>query len=186
MSRRGSANSRLRRVRRLRRARSGATSVEFALLLPIILALSVGLVELGLIVFDYHRAGEAMRRAARMFEIGSALTSYASLPVECPGGSSCDGARINAVIEALKAGNFLPEPDNFSAANLKVSYALSGLDEPEKPFVTPVVTVSIVGIEHKFAVLTGLMNLLPADTGFPESFTFPPFTTTRIAAGEFK
>ncbi len=151
-----------------------------------ILALSLGLVELGLIVFDYHRAGEAMRRAARMFEIGAALNSYANLPVDCPGGSSCNGARINEVIDALKASNLLPDPETFTAANLNVRYAVSGIDDPDKPFITPVVTVAIVGIEHEFAVLAGLVKLFPEGASFPTSFTYPPFTTTRTAAGEFK
>ena len=48
------------------RCRRGTVAVEFSILLPILLVASIGALELALIIFDFHRASEAIRRGARM------------------------------------------------------------------------------------------------------------------------
>ena len=95
---------RTRRVVPFRLARDGATAIEFAFILPALVVFTVGLIEMALILFDYHRAGEATRQAVRAFEIGPAITSFANLPRTCDKdtSASCDAARIDAVIDGIK------------------------------------------------------------------------------------
>ena len=53
-------------LRALRRCRDGAVAIEFAIVLPALLILSLAGLEFALIMFDYHNAGEATRRGARV------------------------------------------------------------------------------------------------------------------------
>ncbi len=152
------------------RGRRGAVAVEFAFILPVLLVLTMGLIEVSLLVFDYHRAGEAMRQAVRAIEIGPAITSYAILPVSCPGGGVCDVARFNAVLADIQA--VIPD---FGPDNLQITYSASGLDDAATPgVVTPFVTVSVVNLQHDLLILNSLVP------GLPASITFPPFSTTRL------
>ena len=163
-------DDRARRVAAFRCASDGATAVEFAFILPIVIVLTFGLIELALILFDYHRAGEAMRKAVRAFEIGPAITSFATLPVTCPGGAACDAARINAVIADINVS--LPQ---LNSENLQITYKDSGLDvTATDDVVTPVITVSIVNLQHDYLILSSIVP------GVPDSFTFPAFSTSRV------
>ena len=148
-------------------ARDGATAVEFAFILPILFVFTLGIIEMALIFFDYHRAGEAMRAAVRAFEIDPAITSYANLPMTCPGGADCDAGRINTVIADIQAT--FPQ---LAAANLKIDYTDSNIGIPGVD--TPLITVSIVNLQHDFLLLS---TLIP---GVPDSFPFSDFSTTRM------
>lgn len=160
------------RWRRFGAARGGATAVEFALVFPIVVVLTLGTFELGLAVFEFHRAGEAMRGLARAFEIDPPITSYADLPVTCPGSAACDGARISAAVTSVRA--ILPD---FTASNLQIVYRASGLDDASTPgVVTPTVTVSAVGLRYQYMVLR---RLVP---GIGDSLTLPSFATTRVVS----
>ena len=98
-------DDRTRRRTRFFLARDGATAVEFAYILPVLVVISLGLIEVSLIMFDYHRAGEAMRMAARAFVVDPAATSYtlADLPFACPGDATCDTTRFDAVLAEIQA-----------------------------------------------------------------------------------
>ena len=170
-------DDRTRRPARFLFSRDGATAVEFAYIMPVLVVLTLGLIEVALIVFDYHRAGEAMRAAVRAFEIGAAVTSYtaADLPIACPGNAACDTARIDAVITQIQAT--FPE---ISATNLQVDYVASGLDvDAAASVVNPVITVSIVGLQHNFFILS---TLVP---GIPDNFTLPTFTSSRVVQSDY-
>ena len=165
-----------RRLAPFRAARDGATAIEFAFIFPILAVLTLGVLELALIVFDYHRAGEAMRSAVRAFEIDPAVTSFATLPMTCPGGAACDATRINAVIADINGT--LPQ---VGLANLQITYDQSGLDVAATPgVVTPVITVSIIDLQHDFFILSAIVP------GIPASFTFPAFSTSRVVQSVVK
>ncbi|HKH96080.1 MAG TPA: TadE family protein, partial [Beijerinckiaceae bacterium] len=48
----------------------GATAVEFALVAPVLVALTMSIIEFGLIIFTYTTAGNASRDVARRIATG--------------------------------------------------------------------------------------------------------------------
>jgi hypothetical protein len=121
--------------------------------------------------YEYHRLGEAARGAARVVEtdaVGLFVDCIPPLPINCPGGTGCDQLTGKAV-ESIKA--LVPE---FAPGNLKVVYDRSLVDV-DAATVTPTVTVNLVDLKYKFL----LANVF---FGLETSFTFPPFSTTRVAA----
>ncbi len=58
-----------RQIRSLRRSRDGNAAVEFALILPVLLALVFGCLEFGMIAYTYNATGSVARDAARQLAI---------------------------------------------------------------------------------------------------------------------
>jgi hypothetical protein len=56
-------------VRRMRRSETGATSVEFAIIGMLLIALTLGTFELGRVTFTYHRLTHAVGGLARLLEM---------------------------------------------------------------------------------------------------------------------
>ena len=56
----------------------GATAVEFALVAPVLVALTMSIIEFGLIIFTYTTAGNASRDVARRIATGRIAASAAS------------------------------------------------------------------------------------------------------------
>jgi Flp pilus assembly protein TadG len=56
----------------------GATAVEFALVAPVLVALTMSIIEFGLIIFTYTTAGNASRDVARRIATGRLAASAAS------------------------------------------------------------------------------------------------------------
>ncbi len=73
MSRHTSATERGRLLRRFTRRDDGAVAIEFAFIVPALVLFTIGILEFGLILFDFHRAGEATRRASRLALIQTPL-----------------------------------------------------------------------------------------------------------------
>jgi Flp pilus assembly protein TadG len=67
-----------RRLLRLRRDDEGTTAVEFALIAPVLVALMMGMIEFGLIIFTYTTAGVATRDVARRIATSRIPASSAS------------------------------------------------------------------------------------------------------------
>jgi hypothetical protein len=159
------------------RASGGATAVEFALALPVLLALTLGALECGLMVFEIHRAGEAIRILARDFEIDPPLMSFAHLPATCPDDGDCDDGRIDEAVQSVHA--LLP---NFAKSNLRIEYRASGLDNDTVTpgIVTPTLTVSLVGRQYRFLVLRSVVP------GLADAMTLPPLSTTRVVSSRLR
>jgi hypothetical protein len=159
--------------------------VSFAFVLPLLVALSLAILEFTVIMFDYHRASEATRRGARLATIlvpaGDLSGLTAGTPVTCGAGGgalSCGGAGIqsqasfDAVIARMQ--EILPA---ISAANVEVSYSLSGIGDASTPGgVLPLVTVSLTNLQYQFIVLSAV-------PGMPDAITYLPFTTSYLAGG---
>lgn len=182
MTRPTSASDPRRALRRLWRDRRGVEAVEFALVAPVLLVMTIGTLELGLAMFEFHRAGEATRRGARLAVIEEPIASLDGLK---SGTASCEGSGssvtcANADVE--ETGSFTVIYDgmldmlpNLERANVRVTYAASTVAGDETPgLITPLVTVSIIGYEHAWF-------LLGAIPGIGETITFPPFATTLLA-----
>ena len=171
--------------RRLGADRRGESLIGFALVAPILMLLSLGILEFSLVVFDYHRAGEATRRAARLasistpvadvsgFAAGSTIQcSSAGGAVSCGGIDAADPAAFYAIIAEMRA--ILP---SIAPENLEVVYSDSGIGDPTTPGgIIPLVTVRLVGLDHPFLFLCGF-------PGIPSGVTFPPFLTNQLGTG---
>ena len=164
----------------------GAVAIEFAFILPLLLAFTVGVLEFGIILFDYQRAGEATRRGVRELVINPPLAALDTLlndgSVVCIGSGasvSCTGGAVDG--EAATTFSALVENmrDIFSsiaAQNVSVVYNASGVDDPANTgMITPTVTLSLTGLQYEFFIL----QIVP---GIPTGFEFPPFATTRLTS----
>ena len=187
MSKHTSATERGRFLRRFIRRDDGAVAIEFAFIFPALIVFTIGILEFGLILFDFHRASEATRRAGRLAIIQDSLGSMDSLR---SAGFSCtatsgpvvtcsvtaDGdanANFGTMLDAMQA----VFPD-ILATNVQVSYVASGIDDVDnEEVVTALVTVSLTGVTHSFVAL----GIIP---GVPSSMTFPAFSTTVLRATE--
>lgn len=169
------------------RDRGGATAVEFAFIaLPLVIISSV-LLELAIILFDYHTATEATRRGIRtaltnaqpVADIDDLLTSSNIVctgtvnGVQCTGGDLESASAFDAIVVSMQ--QIMPV---IGSDNVVVTYSPSRLDAPPNPgdiiaILTPLVTVSVVGLQHQFLL-------------FPDAltFTFPSFSTSRVAPSE--
>ena len=188
MSKHTSAAERSRFLRRFARRDDGAVAIEFAFLVPALIIFTVGILEFGLILFDYHRASEATRRASRLAIIQDPLGSMDSLrstsfsctansggTVACTGTTVATGAstRFAAMITAMQAVF-----SDIGNTNVQVGYVASGTDAAANPeVVTALVTVNLTGVTHSFVVL----DIVP---GVPSSMTLPAFSTSALRATE--
>lgn len=186
MNRHTSAARRRGILRRFTRSTGGTAAIEFAFILPIVLLLTVGLLEFAVVLFDYHRAGEATRRAIRQALINppiATLDNIATTDIVCDGGGSivCTGGTVESTADAtfstiLSAMQAI-FPD-IQSANVRITYSASGLDGPLTPgIVTPIVTISVRNLTHAYIVL----GIIP---GMPSSMTFPSFTTSALGPSE--
>lgn len=175
-------DGRPRRVGGWFRGDGGSALISFAFAVPILLGLGCATLEFGLVAFDYHRAGEAARRGARLAAImlpvadTSGLTAGSSITcdsdgttVTCNGTSALRPATFDAVLTAMR--NIFPD---LTAANVEIEYAASGIGTAGTPAgVLPMVTVQLRNVEHSYLMLT----FVP---GMPSKLLFPTFTTTQI------
>ena len=65
-------------IRHFAKRDEGATAVEFALIAPVLIALTMSIIEFGLIIFTYTTAGSASRDVARRIATGRIAASAAS------------------------------------------------------------------------------------------------------------
>lgn len=173
--------------RRLLREEEGAFQIEFALTMPILMLLSLGLLEFSLVAFDFQRAAEASRRAVRFVIIGNNIPNTARLLEDPPpiitctssGGTvSCQNASPSADAD-YRFQKMLAEMQEVLPAikeeNVRVTYEsadVGGADQAGG--IIPLVTIEIVGLQHEF--LTG--HVLGIN-----SMTYPPFTTSVLGSG---
>ena len=172
-------------LRRIAGDERGDAILSIGILLPLLVALTFGILEFSLVMFDFHRAGEAVRRAARMAAIGTAITDVGGLgagtsvtcsatggTVSCSGGTA-DQAVFDAILASMQ--EVLPA---IGADNVEIEYSHSGIGDATTPGgILPLISVRLLGLEHSFLVL----HAVPGIAG---SFTYPPFTTSYLAGGQ--
>ncbi len=161
--------------------RRGATAMEFAMILPLLLLLTLGAFEGGMILFDYHKVSEATRRGLRAALVQDPIIDLGELsntPVPCSGsgGVSCNGvtvdnaASFDAIVDAMRQ-----VAENLTADNVVVTYTDSGLDiSGTGETITPLITVEVTGLTYRFVAL----HFLP---GIPDQLVLPGFDTTRLS-----
>lgn len=162
----------------------GESLLSFAMLLPLLIAISLGVLEFSLLMFDFHRAGEATRRVARLAALGAPVADVRNLSgaavIACTGSGAsvtCSGAAgsASAFQDLLTSAQaILPA---IQSGNLRVEYRASGLGDAQTPGgILPLVTVKLMNLDHKF--------VMPTVLGLPNSLTFPPFTSSMLAGGQ--
>ncbi len=171
-----------RLIRRFRRSKGGTAAIEFAFIMPLLAALTFGLIETAMAMLEFNRAGEATRRAMRAAIINDPIGTLDNLTtsdvvcsssgggVTCTGGSVAAAATFTAIVASMQV--ILP---TIQAGNVRVTYRISGIDDAATPgVVTPTVSISVVGLTHTFLVIG-------AFPGMPSEITFPAFTTSALA-----
>jgi len=165
------------------RAESGETIVTFAVLLPVLVALSLAIVEFSLLLLDYNRASEATRRAARVAAMEAPianLSTVATGDVVCMsagGSATCSGGALEAtatfddIVAAMQA--VLPA---IQPTNVQVVYSDSGIGAVQSGGIKPFVSVNLVNLQRSFM----FVHLF---TPVPAQMTYPEFSTTQMVAG---
>ncbi len=174
----------------------GAYLIEFAITMPVLILLSLGLLEFSLVSFEFQKASEATRRAARFLIIGNDIPNTANLldvesavMITCTstgGEVSCDNASPTGT---QSGGTYPTANENFQAmfdqmvaikTDLKeehvvVTYESTKVGDVDNAGgVIPMVTVTITGLEHTF--VTGEV------LGF-KTMPFPDFKTSILGSG---
>lgn len=181
-------------MRFLREAR-GAYQIEFAITFPVLILLSVGLLEFSLIAFDYQRAAEAARRGVRYAIVNDSVPNTASLlnsppsviqctstggTVSCTGGTPYDDPDTTGVVEANERFQaMLAEMQAIyppiQEENLRLTYEATDIGDPDDAGgIIPLVTVEIVGVVHEFTT-GGLIGVT--------TITLPDFKTSVLGSG---
>ena len=131
----------MKQVKRFDSSERGATLVEFALAVTVLLTSMFGVVEFGRALWTHNALTDAARRGAR----------YATLH------TPADVANVkNVVVYGDEAGGTQPVVPNLSAANVTVTYTDIGVNKGT-------VSVGITGYQFQFVVpLIGTTINMPA------------------------
>ena len=166
--------------------RNGATMVDFAFLLPVMLVFTFGIIDLTLFLFDYHRAGEATRQGTRTATIAPTIINVDDLTpgakatctssggaVSCGGYATPDSASFARVLTQMQ---FI-QP-YVAENNVVIDYELSDVGDPTTPGgALPLVTVSLVNMPFDLT----MMKALPL---MPTTFQMPTFSITFLGNGK--
>lgn len=168
------------------RDRRGSVAVSFAVFVPLIAVISIAILEFASASLDYHRAGEATRRGARLAAILPPVADLSFLQpdteVVCTATGdvpACDGAVLetpgtfDAVIASMSA--MLPA---IASENVEIVYSPSGLGDAATPGgILPLAQINLSGVGHSYAVLDSLVPGVAGD------LMLPAFSTTSLAGG---
>lgn len=181
------AIKRLGRLRLLFADCGGESLIGFGFLLPLLLLVSFGAAEMALVAFDFHRAGEATRRAARIaviadpvidvdgFTTGATSTCTGSgtgTGVTCTGMAAASPATFEQIVADMQS--VMPA---IQAQNIQLVYSDSGLGDATTPGgIIPLVTVRLINLQRPFLLLSGI-------PGMPDQYSLPDFETSQMGAG---
>ncbi|SCA55721.1 exported hypothetical protein [Candidatus Terasakiella magnetica] len=164
----------------------GVVLPSLGLFLPLLMLMSFAAIEVSLIVFEWHRTGEATRRAARYMAIEEPVADLSSFvrgsSVVCQGSSAggvnCSsgaGANISAYGEMVAQMQAIQPA--IQSEHISITYSDSGLGEATTPGgILPMVSVRVENLQKPLVVIGGFM-------GMPDVFTYPAFMTNQIANG---
>ncbi len=193
-------------LRRLRADQSGATLVEFAIVLPIFLLIFFALIDFGRLAFHYVTAEKSMQVAARIAAVRPAAcagvpqthqrgpvllgvapprfgTSCRSGANVCanPGPIACAGSASSATAQEIWGIIGPAMPNDATIANLRFIYSYdSNLGFLGGPYV-PVVTVEIRNLTFEFVSPLGALAALAGATdtvGLGADIVFPSMSVS--------
>lgn len=195
-----------RRLTRFHRDESGASLVELAVVVPIMLLLIFGLIDFSRMGFSYVMASKATDRAVRMAVVNPPVCtgvprfnnrgSLDSSNISYKTGTSCsvssglcdDPGRISctATLSDSTAASIWNEiralmPTNATEANLRFSYEFnSDLGFLGGPY-TPIVTVGIQNLDFEFVTPLGALATMAGAVGqetLGSNFAFPTMSAS--------
>jgi len=157
-------------LKKLLRNSDGATAVEFAFILPVLLLISFGILEFIAVFFQNHKINEATRIIARNLSVSAPLVSEATLLADnthqCTA-ATCPG--ISAIITDAQA--LLPD---LTAADVEISYEIKDLGGIGYSVgYKPLIIVNLTAQTYDFIVLG-------AFPGIPTSVALNPSTTSIL------
>jgi hypothetical protein len=182
----------MRRFTRFRNNTSGATLVEFTLVFMMLMVLTFGLIEFGIVLHQYNAAEKATAVGARFIatrgpvvtgipDCGVSTTASAGTWCRDVGGSSgwtitcnagapsgsCQGAVLTELVARMQ--QFAPQ---IQAQNVQVELRGAGLGFVGRGSPVPMVTVRLTGMTYNFIALDDLL-------GFG-ALTMPGFDATLV------
>lgn len=182
----------MRALARFRSDRSGATLVEYTLVFTMLMVLSFGLVEFGVVLHQYNAAEKATAVGARYIatrgpvvtgvpDCGVTTAASAGTPcrdvsgsagwtITCNAGApsgNCQADVLNALVAHMQ--QFAPE---IEAQNVQVVLRGAGLGFVGRGSPVPMVTVRLTGMTYDFIALDDLL-------GFG-ALTMPGFDATLV------
>ena len=186
-------------IRRLRLDRSGASAVEFALVLPLLLLFIFGIIDAGRFMWEVNKAEKATQVGARMAVVtnviagglatrnyvgavvgGVTLTQGDLIPAAALSTITCDRTTCTPATGTVDTTQFdlivarmRAIKRDITAANVRIDYRGSGLGyagDPNGMEISPLVTVRLTGMTFRPAVGLMLRNV-----------TLPDFRTTLTA-----
>ena len=169
----------MRSLARFRKNTSGATLVEYTLVFVILMVLSFGLIEFGIVLHQYNAAETATAVGARFVATrGPVVTgiSDCGVPTNQPAGTmcrnvagasswgpivcnaaapsgSCQGAVLNELVARMQ--QFAPQ---IEAQNVQVELRGAGLGFVGRGSPVPMVTVRLTGMTYDFIALDDLLG----------------------------
>lgn len=175
-------------MRRLARSIAGATAAEFALVLPLLIILLLGMIDIGRVMWTWNRAEKATQMAVRYavvtdmvpedleahdFAISNGIPGGNPVPTtefdsttcdssDCSGSWGYNSTAFGGIVTRIQW--FLPEA---GAEDVTVAYRNVGLGfagDPNGPDVAPLVTVTLDNITFQ-----------PLSMLFLASIDLPPF-----------
>ena len=172
-------------LRRIILDRTAASAAEFAMVLPLLLLLLFGIIDVGRYMWSVNKAEKAAQMGVRMAvvtdyvssSIGAnyigqcSLTAGDSIPASCfsstitcnnPGTVSCTSgtantAAFNRVLQRMQL--FMPE---LQANDVEIIYSPSGLGyagNPNGPDLAPLVTVRLSGVPFQPMIFLALGSI---------------------------
>jgi Flp pilus assembly protein TadG len=186
-------------IRRLLHDRTANSAVEFAMVLPLLLLLLFGVIDVGRWLWTYNQAEKATQMGARFAVVASPVSSAVNLdyvgrcsppltqgdviPADCFSTITCsstscnrgtiDTTAFNNIVNRMRV--FLPQ---LAASNVMIQYSASGLGyagNPNGPDISPVVTVKIG------ATPATALQFIPITSLLLATMTMPTFTTSLTA-----
>jgi Flp pilus assembly protein TadG len=188
-----------------RRAEAGAAGVEFALVFPLLLLLTFGIIELGLVFYQMNMFEKATqlgaRKAVTWDPVAPELANYTAketglragqpLPVNLQLEIVCDnaactgtGAITSPTRSAATFTAIVSEMQKVYAAikpeNVVVTYRHIGLGFVGRPggSVVPAVTVSLRDLKYDFILLDVAITVVTAGTVSIGDIFYPSFSAT--------
>ncbi len=195
------------RLRRFRQDENGATLVEMALVMPLLLLLLFGFIDFARLGFTYVMTGKAMDRAVRLAVVvsppcpgvpevnarGQSIATGLRYGTSCkadaglcenPGIVSCTLAVSHPTANAIWDEIVPLMPANATAGNIVLAYEFT----PDLGFLggpyTPIVTARIEGLDFQFITPLGALAGLARQAGtgtLGSDFAFPSMSASLPA-----
>ncbi len=158
-----------------KRKQKGATMIEMALTLPLMILIILGIVEFSLLIFTWTKGVEATREGVRYASVSTPTVDLSGL--DCSDGSTSTNIEADCGSDdctdlILEMQKIMPE---VSGDNVHVIYECSRTGNPDRPISmrTPEIRISIQDLTYDF--------IFPQIIGLGLNITMPEFTSTHTA-----